>query len=195
MFDLFLALFGGAYYTSKIKQDKRSSKIYDNYHNFGEEIREKICCSVHEDLNLRSLLRDSEKANEALSFISKELSDIYGDNWREKIKANNFFIGNWSQGSNSGIWNVVLLLYCAKKLHKSAFNHDYVFLSNTNNDVELRMALRIVEKEIQSIYPERHLVCIKKLLFPNDIRFVQNILIWDFDTWAYSDCISQTTDW
>ena len=80
-------------------------------------------------------------------------------------------------------------------MHKSAFNHDYVLLSDSGDDVELRQALRIVEKEVQSIYPERHLVCVTERIFHNDPRFTQKIIIWDFDTWMYNGCISHTVDW
>ena len=86
MFDLFLALFGGAYYISKIKQDKRSTKDYDNHHKSSKNLRANVCCSAHEDLNLRSMLRDPAQKEDILSFVSSDLSNIYGCNWRKKLK-------------------------------------------------------------------------------------------------------------
>lgn len=86
MFDLFLALFGGAYYSGKIGAEKRRKRFAEMERESKDKSYNEITSNyfvLKQDVETKYMnaLIDLKTRNQALESIETELRQVYGNNW------------------------------------------------------------------------------------------------------------------
>lgn len=153
MFEFFIALFGGLFYggvhlkeRQTEKQHKTEWQHYDNWKNkllsYGDVRR------LYEDFDNDKIKHD------LLDSIDEELKEVFGENWRNIYAPNCVNIRDYCIGSFG--WSVKQIL-----LSKMGKIEDVAFTLRGLPDMYIRAAIltcKIIERNIQQIYPEIHMV-------------------------------------
>ena len=81
MFDFFASLFGSGFLLSKYMSDKHQTNVYKKKINNAEEINKMLNASLEQEETLKDMLLKNDK-NSILESISSELTEIYGNDWK-----------------------------------------------------------------------------------------------------------------
>lgn len=183
MFELFIALFGGAYYLARFADDKAKSRAYTNKRNYNEMCFSKVSADFEAVFQAEQRLRNSETCDEALQSIEPELRYVFGEHWQEKYKKR---CGNSSVESKlftysvsderGDPWWVATQLLLARD-GKVAFTNSMHKLVGTPEMIDAQMrTFKMIEKEIQKEHPTYHIVVDHTIEYGRNIGWI---------TWEY----------
>ncbi len=154
MFEIFIALFGGLYYGTKILDDKAKSRAYTNKRNFDEMCFGKVSADFETVFQAEERLRNSETCGKALQSIESELRYVFGEHWRGKYEKRFMCFAD----SRGDPWWVATQLLLAKD-GKVAFTNSMHSLKGYPEMIDAQIrTFKMIEKEIQKEHPTYHIV-------------------------------------
>ncbi len=84
MFEFFIALFGGSYYLTKGFLSSSEKNKNDEWNSQSQNTHETLKATLAEEREIVEGLKNPEERWAFLDSISEELSEIYGDSWRDE---------------------------------------------------------------------------------------------------------------
>lgn len=164
MFELFIALFGGLYYGTKILGEKSAVKASNARFKRASEIFDTLDCSTEDECNVINSLLEPKDRIVALNTISDELEYIFGDNWISKYKPETElpfkYINTFGGDMTGNPWWVAINVLIAKqgKLNRLLRTHS---IWGTDDSVNVqKKTFDMIEKCIQKYHPEYYIVIV-----------------------------------
>lgn len=179
MFELFIALFGGLYYGTKILREKSATKVSDSKFRKASEIFETLHCSVEDECSvINSLMKPKDRVM-TLNTISDELEYIFGDNWMSKYKPETElpfkYVSTFGSDRTGNPWWVAINVLLANqgKLNALLRTHS---LWGTDDAVNIqKKTFDMIERCIQKYRPEYYIVIV-----PDNFGGSKGFVRWNF---------------
>lgn len=157
MFDFLTALFGGIFYYGDISSEKAIEKAREKEWNDMLELHYSISMTPEENSYMIKTFIEGDTCiqKEILESLSDELTEVYGQNWRDFYPSGGSKY--WSMELREP-WGLAYHILVAKKMHKLAF-----FASGSYNlsgglgeerGTYVIKACKIIEKYMQEKYPD-----------------------------------------
>lgn len=157
MLDFFVALFGGAFWFTKIGHENSKISAHDRWSKKSRAINEKIKSDWSYDYRLRDNLKDADKRREFLITIGPALREVFGDSWRENF--NDLSGLKTSLSSIYNPWDVAIHIFLAKECGRIPQNcYEYDVPANREWREIVFKTCKIIERNIQKRYPEMRIV-------------------------------------
>lgn len=154
MFDFFIALFGGAYWTGKFAHEKSICNSYERNRKTADEINLRLRATLPQELEIEQRLKNPQTRDEALEEISSELHEIYGNTWRDEFNDDSrfdkdigFIYSPWGKAFH------LLLSQQGKLPRMFSYNYSLGGLGEQRMNFVIQTC-QIIERNIQKIYPE-----------------------------------------
>lgn len=156
MFDFFASLFGSGFLLSKYMSDKRQTNAYNKKINNAKEINEMLNASLEQEETLKDMLLKNND-NNILESISSELTEIYGDDWKNHYQDLSNFDCEYSHIQYP--WGVAFHILLAKQgLKPRMFSTYYDLMGNEDMTNRKIKVCEIIECHIQSFYPDLQMI-------------------------------------
>lgn len=162
MFELFIALFGGLFYGTKILSEKSSLKASNARRKRRSEVLRSLFCDTATECRVIDSLAKSDSRFVVLNTIADELKYLFGDDWMDYYKPGIDLPSNYISTSKSyktGLpWWMAENILVAKqgKISTLMCIRDLIG-SDEAVDVQ-KKTLGIMEKYIQKYHPNYYLV-------------------------------------
>ena len=180
MFELFIALFGGLYYGTKILGEKSAAKASDARFKRSSAILDTMDCSTDDEINTFYLLTKPDSRMEALNTIADELRYIFGNDWASKYEPQKEFsykyISLFADDHTGNQWwaAVYILLAKQQKLRRRLRLHS-IWGDAEHVNIQKR-TFDMIEKCIQKYHPEYHIVIV-----PDNYGGSKGFVRWNFE--------------
>lgn len=177
--ELFIALFGGLYYGTKILREKSAAKASDATFKRASEIFDTLDCSTEDECNVINLLIKPDSRIKTLNTISYELKYVFGDDWisnyRPQTELPFKYISTFGDGDTGNPWWVAITVLLAKqgKLRRHLAIHS---MWGDDNAIDIqKKTFDMIEKCIQKYHPEYHIVIV-----PDKCGYSKGFVRWNF---------------
>lgn len=162
MFELFIALFGGLYYGTKILREKSALKASDARCKRTSEVLNTLCCDTFVECSVMNSLMKSDSRITVLNTIADELKYVFGDNWishyKPKTELSFDYISTSKRFENGNPWWVAINILLAKQGKISRLMGMYS-IKGSDESVDIqKKTLEIMEKCIQKYHPNYYVV-------------------------------------
>lgn len=164
MFELLIALFGGIFYYGVISSEKAIEYNDKKTEREKAKFRESISLTLEEarELNIEFLEGDRDYQMRVLESISEELTEVFGENWKE------YYLGSSRYCSTINVyepWGMAYHILASKKGKLTGIVSSYSLGHNMQEERRRQVikTFEIVERNMQKEHPEMRLVFVPRM--------------------------------
>jgi hypothetical protein len=163
LFDLLIALFGGAYYTSKISADKSARNYNAKRFQNGTEMFNEISSDGALDTQMIISLRNPETRWNLLNSICSELHEVFGNGWEDKYNStanfveSKYYMQEFDDSRGNPWWVAHSILISKAGRVPILLRRHELHGSSEMIDIQIK-TFRIIEREIKKVHPRYGIV-------------------------------------
>lgn len=149
MFEFFIALFGGAYYSAKYANEKHELRSIDkeitNKNAFIRSLKSRVCADSQTEYQTAEYVKCGKHFDEICKELEEDFLFILGENWRSIIRIPKNY-GDYSSLKGHSYWAYHLLLAKTGKMDSFEFSQGYCVGGIREKDANIRFAQRIEKR-------------------------------------------------